>query len=201
MRFIYRKGGEDMMNQHDKEYFRQIYERNVNDVYKLCFSYLKNSHDSEDAVSMVFCRMMQKCPNFENTEQEKAWLMVTACNECKSILRSMKRHPKVDISDIPETAMTENYEKSEMLETIMELDEKYSSVLYLHFYLGYSLTEIAKITKQNTSTVRSRLFYGKKRLAAIIGGSCDEKIHRDNGNGNTIRGTEGQNVQKCGGAF
>lgn len=164
------------LNQSDKEYFREIYERNVNNVYRLCFSYLKNTHDCEDAVSSVFCKLMKKNPVFETLEQETAWLIVTACNECKSMLRSMRKHPKIDISDFPEQIVTSNFERCEMIDAIVSLPEKYSSVLYLHYYLGHSLTDIAKMTKQNVSTVRSRLFYGKRKLAAIIGGNDDEKI-------------------------
>lgn len=160
----------------DKEHFREIYERHVDDVYRLCFSYLKNPHDSEDAVSSVFCKLIKKNPVFETQEQEKAWLIVTACNECKSMLRALRRHPRVDISVLPEQESANDFERSEMIDAIISLPEKYSSVLYLHFYLGYSLKEIAKMTKQNESTVRSQLFYGKRKLANLIGGNDDEGV-------------------------
>lgn len=162
------------IDQSNKERFREIYERNVNDVYRLCFSYLKNIHDCEDAVSSVFCKLIKKDPTFETAEREKAWLIVTACNECKSVLRSRRRHPKVDISELPQQTEISNFERCEMIDAIVSLPEKYSSVLYLHYYLDYSLADIAKMTKQNESTVRSRLFYGKKKLAGIIGGNDDE---------------------------
>lgn len=164
------------MTINDKEYFREIYQRHVDDIYRLCFSYLKNPHDCEDAVSAVFCKLMKKNPVFDSPQKEKAWLIVTACNECKSVLRARKRQPKIDISECPQQKATSDFERCEMIDAIVSLDEKYSSVLYLHYYLEYSLAEIAKMTKQNTSTVRSRLFYGKKKLAQIIGGNDDEKI-------------------------
>lgn len=164
------------IDQSNKEHFREIYERNVNDVYRLCFSYLKNIHDCEDAVSSVFCKLIKNDPAFETPEQEKAWLIVTACNECRSVLRSRRRHPKVDISELPPQTETNDFERCEMIDAIVSLPEKYSSVLYLHYYLDYSLNDIAKMTGQNASTVRSRLFYGKKKLAKLIGGNDDEGI-------------------------
>lgn len=164
------------INSNDKEHFREIYQRHVDDIYRLCFSYLKNPHDCEDAVSAVFCKLMKKNPVFETPQQEKAWLVVTACNECKSMLRSLRRHPKLNISECPQQAVTNDFERCEMIDAIVSLPEKYSSVLYLHYYLEYSLAEIAKMTKQNPSTVRSHLFYGKRKLAQIIGGNDDEKI-------------------------
>lgn len=162
------------INDDKKEYYRLIYERNVDDIYRLCFSYLKNTHNCEDAVSAVFYKLMKKNPKFETTEQEKGWLVVTACNECKSMLRSFRKHSHTPIEEAPETAVTEDYEKQEIIELMMTLPEKYAFVIYLHFYMGYSLVDIAKMTKQKESTIRSRLFYAKKKLAKLLGGSYEE---------------------------
>lgn len=57
---------------YDSEQIRQIYQRNVDDIYRLCFSYLKNTHDCEDAVSAVFEKLMKKQPVFMSQKLEKA---------------------------------------------------------------------------------------------------------------------------------
>lgn len=163
------------------EYIKEVYEQNVDDIYRLCFSYLKNIHDCEDAVSAVFVKLMKSKPFFENRQQEKAWLIVTACNQCKSMLRFSLRHPRVDISDLPEQEYWESTENSEMLELVFSMPAKYRIVLYLHYYEGYSLKEISELTKTNESTIRSRLFYGKKKLKKLIGGNEYEKICRNDG--------------------
>ena len=92
------------------------------------------------------------------------------------MLRALRRHPRVEISELPEQKGFEDTEHNDIIDAIISLPEKYSSVLYLHFYLGYSLKEIAKMTKQNESTVRSQLFYGKRKLASLIGGNDDEGV-------------------------
>lgn len=169
-----------MTNDYNTEYVREIYERNVDDIYRLCFSYLKNTHDCEDAVSAVFVRLMSKKPVFQSYKQEKAWLVITACNYCKSVLRFSVRHPKVDIRDLPEQEYWENTENFEMLDIILALPEKYRTVLYLHYYEGYSLAEISRFIHVNESTLRSRLYYGKKKLLKAMGGTEYEKIYRNN---------------------
>ena len=58
----------------DINYVADIYQRNVDDIFGLCFSYLRNIHDTEDAVSAVFEKLMTKKPVFENHQKEKAWL-------------------------------------------------------------------------------------------------------------------------------
>ena len=36
-----------MTDDYSTEYIKEIYERNVDDIYGICFSYLKNIHDCE----------------------------------------------------------------------------------------------------------------------------------------------------------
>lgn len=183
-----------MNENYDAEHIREIYERNVDDIYGLCFSYMKNIHDCEDAVSAVFEKLIKNKPVFETPKQEKAWLIVTACNQCKSMLRFSIRHPKIDISSLPEQEYWDKTENSEMLEAVLSMPDKYRVVLYLHFYEGYSLTEIASLTKTKESTVRSRLFYAKKKLLKLIGGTDYEKIYRNDGAFTSDRISEKRNA-------
>lgn len=168
-----------MTEEFNMDYVKDVYLRNVDDIFGLCFSYLRNIHDCEDAVSAVFEKLIKKKPVFETEKQEKAWLIVTACNQCKSILRFSLRHPRIDISTLQEQEYWDNTENREMLELVMKLPEKYRIVLYLHFFIGYSLSEISQLINVNESTVRSRLFYGKNKLKKILGGNEYEKIYRN----------------------
>lgn len=44
----------------DKEArFQKVYDSYMQDVYRLCFSYMKNKMDTEDAVQETFCRFLQ----------------------------------------------------------------------------------------------------------------------------------------------
>jgi len=82
----------------------------------------------------------------------------------------------------------------ELLELVLSLPEKYRIVLYLYFFIGYSLAEISELIKVNQSTVRSRLFYGKKKLRKMIGGNEYEKIYGNDETYPPNRGTEEQNA-------
>ena len=144
------------------------YERHVDDIYRLCFSYLKNTHDCEDAVSVVFCRLMQKNSVFESLEQEKGWLIVTACNECKSMLRQKKRHPKVDISDISEQSESFEYERCEMLEAIVSLDGKYSSVLYCIIIWDIHLRTLLSLQSRMCPLYAHGYFTARKSLQQLL---------------------------------
>ena len=77
----------------DKE-ITDIYMRHVKTVYRVCFAYMKNKSDTEDAVEETFYRMIRKGPQFENEEHEKAWLIRTATNICLNMLNHWQRKLK-----------------------------------------------------------------------------------------------------------
>jgi len=61
----------------DKE-LAELYQRRADLVYRLCFIYLKNPVDVEDAVQSVFLKLIKSPMVFNDHEHEKAWLMSTA---------------------------------------------------------------------------------------------------------------------------
>ncbi|MFR5618701.1 MAG: RNA polymerase sigma factor [Clostridium sp.] len=65
----------------DKEArFQKVYDSYMQDVYRLCFSYMKNKMDTEDAVQETFCRFYQAMERVKEKEHVKGWLLVTAGN-------------------------------------------------------------------------------------------------------------------------
>lgn len=63
----------------DKEArFQKVYDAYMQDVYRLCFSYMKNKMDTEDAVQETFCRFYQAMERVKEKEHVKGWLLVTA---------------------------------------------------------------------------------------------------------------------------
>ena len=63
-----------------------LYRRHVGMVYQICLMLLKNVPDAEDAAQTVFRKAMERREPFRDPEHEKAWLIVTAKNECREIL-------------------------------------------------------------------------------------------------------------------
>ena len=153
----------------DRQNLRQLYERHADAVYRVCFSYLGCSADSEDAVQEVFLRLMKKDPSFENERDERGWLIVTACNYCKSQLRWRKRHPVAEPDGQPEQSCLDSSD-AEILDLLAGLPDDCRQVVILHCCEGYTLAEIARMSGMNPSTVRSRWFHARKKLKNILGG-------------------------------
>lgn len=149
------------------EELSQIYHRHVNTVYRVCFMYMKNSHDTEDMVQNTFIRLMRDEKSFKNTEHEKAWLIRTATNLCKDFFKSWWIN-RVRLKNEPIEVAVESFKIDETLKKVLELPAKYKTAVYMHYYEGYSTVEIAKILNKNESTIRSQLSRARKRLKIEI---------------------------------
>ena len=147
----------------------RIYDLYFDTVYRVCFIYMKNSADAQDMAQETFLQMLRKPFNYESDEKTKAWLIVCASNLCKNHLKNWWRKKSVSLDE--EIGNLENIqginlnnEQSEILETVMSLDGKYSLPVYLYYYEGYSTGEIAKMTDTKPSTVQTRLAKARQLL-------------------------------------
>ncbi|MEG2322229.1 MAG: sigma-70 family RNA polymerase sigma factor [Bacilli bacterium] len=154
----------------DKE-FISIYNRHINTVYRVCFMYLKNKHDTEDACQTTFTKLLKYCGNFESVEHEKAWLIVTATNTCKNYFKTWYWRNTIITDEFEVTSK----EEQNILEDVLKLPFKYKKIIYLYYYEGYSTVEIAKLLNTCESTIRSQLHYGRQLLKAILGGDDYEE--------------------------
>lgn len=154
----------------DKE-LAEMYQRNVNRVYKLCYIYLKNAVDAEDAVQSVFLKLLQTDVCFNDDEHEKAWLIITTRNYCKDMFKSWWKRQRVDFETLPEIASRdEDMQEKEIIAKLLALPEKYRVVLHLYYLEDYSVKEIAEILGNNESTIRSQLQRGREKLKINLGG-------------------------------
>lgn len=148
----------------------EIYSRHVDMVYRLCYSFMKNRADTEDMVQETFLKLLASEKVFQSVEHEKAWLIVTASNLCKDSLRKWWRKWE-DIQD-PSLGLNQSpFEVSEVLTAILALPPRDKTVVYMHYYEGYTAVEIAKILHCPQTTVRSRLMRARKRLKKQLGGA------------------------------
>ncbi|MDO5293698.1 MAG: sigma-70 family RNA polymerase sigma factor [bacterium] len=151
--------------EHNPESIHRLVKRNKNNVYRLALMYCKNKSDADDIFQEVFLRYCKHTPVFENDEHEKAWFLRVTVNCCKSLLKSawFMRTTALE-EEMP--AMTKD--EQELFTYLRQLPPNYKLVIYLHFYQGYSLVEVADIMGKNQNTIRTYLFRAKKQLKTIL---------------------------------
>ena len=133
-----------------------------NSLFRLSLVMLRNESDAEDAIQDTMIRYLQKSPNFQDADHEKAWLFKVCTNICHDMLRYRKRHLQVDIDT--QYHLTEKETDASLLDALMELPERFKLVLILYYVEGYRIHEIAEIIERSPSAVKMRLQKGRNLL-------------------------------------
>lgn len=155
----------------DRETAEKLYNDYADTVFRIAFLYMKNRTDSEDVVQDTFVQLMRSAPVFQRAGQEKAWLIVTASNLCKSRLRRhwrrdepLELHPNLTAPEPP---------VNDVVRAVASLPEKYKTAVFLRYYEGYTSTEIAQITGQKPATIRTWLSRARAELKQKLGDDYD----------------------------
>ncbi len=136
-----------------------------NSLYRLCSVMTGNREDADDAVQECFLRYVEKAPDFNDSEHEKAWLIRIASNICKDILRKRKHQSFVSLDEIRNLGVCED--NAQILETLVSLEDKYRIVIHLHYVEGYKAREIAPMLGLTEAAVKKRLQRGREALREI----------------------------------
>lgn len=134
---------------------QRLYEELLPTVYRAAYTYLQNSADSEDAAQEAFLRLARFRGSFADARQVRAWLVVTASNIAKDMLRQRSRRD-LNVEDYANLPAPER-SQDELLSVLLTLPDKYKTAIYLYYYEGYTVGEIARATRQPEGTVKSWL--------------------------------------------
>ena len=147
------------------EDFEALITRHENRLYRTALTVMGNVSDAEDMVQEALLRAYEKAPEFISEEHEKAWLIRVTVNLCNSRLRSpwrKRREPLLDSYPAPKP------EQRELLGHVLSLPPKYRAVIHLFYYEGYPVKDIAELTGQKESTVRSLLTRARQKLKSDL---------------------------------
>ena len=149
---------------------RQAYEeavlRHSDTVVRILLLRCRQPADVEDCYQEVFLKLLTCRKPFRDQEHVKAWLIRTALNQAVSLHRQFWRRNVVLLGDTPcpDGAAPDGSAGRELLDELRALPEAQRDVLYLHYYEGYSVDELARILNVRPGTVKSRLSRGRQAL-------------------------------------
>lgn len=150
-----------------EEYIRRVVEDYSPMLLRLAMTRSLSTADAEDAVQEVFLRLLTQLPRFRDGEHERAWLIRTTIHRA-SDLRKVAANRTLPLEEADVVAMPEEAESSPILSAVQALPEKYSTVIHLYYYEGYTIKEIAKLLGLPTPTVGTRLSRGREKLRKLL---------------------------------
>lgn len=150
-----------------EEFVSTAIEKHADMVRRICFLYLRNYSDVEDVFQEVFLKFFLNIDAFADEDHQKAWLCRVTFNKCKDLCKSSWRKNVISIEkmDIPYDIPSPD----ELIEAVLELPSPFKQLIYLHYYEGRTIPEIADIMGKNTNTVYSMLRRAKAQLKKKVG--------------------------------
>ena len=162
------------MKQFDKAEAERLVYTYSDLILRLSYTYLKSTHDAEDICQTVFLKLLTSGQTFASPAHEKAWIIRTTANACKDALRSTFRRRTVALEAAASTAAPAAPD-SAVLEAVMALPENYREAVYLHYFEGYSVREIAGLLGRSEAAVTAHLSRGRHKLRTTLGGEYYEQ--------------------------
>ena len=133
-------------------------------VYRMAFHACKNPADSQDIVQNVFLRLYRSNPEFDSREHARRWILRVAVNESKRLVCSAWFHRHISLEETAQNFEIASPEETGLFQAVMALPRKYRVPLYLYYYEGYPVKEVAALCGLKDSTVRTRLQRARERL-------------------------------------
>ncbi len=144
--------------------FASFVQENQHKFYRLAYSYVKNQDEALDLVQEAVVRALQKLDTLRQPEYIRTWFYRILVNECLTYLRKQKRMSNMPLEENLLADPAVEVTPLEMLSLIEKLEPQLKTIIFLRFYEGMKLEDIAKATDTNLNTVKSRLYRALKFL-------------------------------------
>ena len=141
-------------------------------VYRLALTRTGTVENAEDIFQEVFLKYSEKEPQFENEEHRKAWLIKVTINMTKNF-HNMAWNRKV--VNLDESISFTNEGDGEVYSAVCELPQNYKTVIYLMYYEGYKVKEIANFMKTNEGTIKTWLYRAREALKEKLEGGFENE--------------------------
>lgn len=168
----------------DMAAFEELVARHRDKIYARAYSMMKNEEEAIDLSQEAWVKGWQRLEQFQGDSSFATWMTRIVINLCLDQLRKHKRQQTQSIEEIEETGGVERHmpvltpdplaglERAELRKRIDEamgqLSNEHRTVLVLHEFQEMEYKEIAKAMQCSIGTVMSRLFYARRKLAALL---------------------------------
>lgn len=144
-------------------------------ILRLGYSWLGDMDDAMDICQEVLLKLLTDEHAFPDQGQERAWVIRVAINQCKNWKKSAWFRHRAPLEEGLHLAVeAPEPEDGLLLEQIRHLPAKYRQVIYLRYYEGYGVHEIAQLLGRSPALVSTHLSRARIKLREKLEGTCYE---------------------------
>jgi RNA polymerase sigma-70 factor (ECF subfamily) len=169
----------------DMAAFEELVARHRDKLYARAYSMMRNEEEAIDLSQEAWVKGWQRLRQFHGESSFATWMTRIVINLCLDQLRKQKRQRAESIEEMDEesggverqmpvitTNPTAGLERAELRERIDralgQLSYEHRTALVLHEFEELEYKEIAKVMGCSIGTVMSRLFYARRKMAALL---------------------------------
>ena len=169
----------------DMTAYEELVARHCDKIYARAYSMMRNEDDAVDLSQEAWVKGWQRLQQFQGESSFATWMTRIVINLCLDHLRRQKRHRAESIEMLEEESggverqmpvvtvnPTERLERGELRQRIDkalgQLSETHRTALVLCEFEEMEYKEIAKAMNCSIGTVMSRLFYARRKMAALL---------------------------------
>src|SRR5215468_10964919 len=140
-----------------KPAMQALFARHRTSVYRWLLRFVSNETLAEDLLSEVFLDVWRQAGRFECRSSVSTWLM------------SIARHKALSARRRRTEAQLDEKDRDELLRrALTRLSPERRQVIDLVYYHEKSVDEVAQILDVPSATVKTRMFYARKKLAELV---------------------------------
>jgi RNA polymerase sigma-70 factor, ECF subfamily len=169
----------------DMAAFEELVARHRDKIYARAYSMMRNEEEAVDLSQEAWVKGWQRLRQFQGESSFGTWMTRIVINLCLDQLRKQKRQRTESIEGMDEESggverqmpvvtvnPTAGLERAELRQRIDralgQLSYEHRTVLVLHEFEEMEYKQIAKTMGCSIGTVMSRLFYARRKLAALL---------------------------------
>jgi RNA polymerase sigma-70 factor (ECF subfamily) len=177
----------------DMAAFEELVARHRDKIYARAFSMMRNEDEALDLSQEAWVKSWQRLKQFQGDSSFGTWMTRIVINLCLDQLRRRKRQRTESIEEMDEETggverqmpvvivnPTERLERGELRKKIdqalSQLSHEHRTVLVLHEFEEMEYKEIARTMACSIGTVMSRLFYARRKMAALLANLKTEQL-------------------------
>jgi RNA polymerase sigma-70 factor (ECF subfamily) len=145
-------------------------------VYRFVLRLVRNEATAEDLISEVFLDVWRQAGKFEGRSAVSTWMLSIARFKALSALR---RKPEQELddktaeqiedhADNPEVALSKKDKAAVLRQALSKLSAEHREIVDLVYYHEKSVEEVAGIVGIPEATVKTRMFYARKKLSELL---------------------------------
>jgi RNA polymerase sigma-70 factor (ECF subfamily) len=152
-----------------------LYARHHTRVYRFILRLVGNDAFAEDLTSEVFLSVWRQAHRFEARSAVTTWLLAIARYKA---IAELRRRPMVspddenadisDPADDPEVTLQGKHRAEILRRCLTQLTPEHREIIDLVYYHEKSVQEVAEIVGIPGNTVKTRMFYARKKLSELL---------------------------------